>query len=161
MKIFEHRRMWHIRCMFHVLGLINTRMIKAHAPYGNLVFRALQSCYLWLFLYIHAYEFRNGSKILSRPEDRITMPVSSAILSVNWLLILLGVKRNTHPFHTTVPNRCMLLVMLKGCWNVSTKMQPKKNSHKWFLKSSDYLWKACSFLNSSFWSYENSSLPLF
>lgn len=99
MKIFEHWRMWHIHCMFHVLGLINTSVIKANALYGNLAFRALQSCYLLLFLYIHAYEFREGSKILSRPEDRIMMPMSLAILSVNCLLILLGVKRNTHPFY--------------------------------------------------------------
>lgn len=147
MKIFEHRRMWHIRCMFHVSGLINTRVIKANALYGNLVFRALQSCYLWLFPYIHAYEFRNGSKIPSWPEDRIKTPMSSAILSVNCLLIPLGVKRNTHTFYTTVPNRCMLLVMLKGSDMSQQRCTLKgiKNSHKWFVKSLNYLWKACSF----------------
>lgn len=95
--------MWHIHCMFHVLGLINTGVIKANVLYGNLAFRALQSRYLSLFLYIHAYEFRVGSKILSRPEDRITMLMSLLILSVKCLLILLGVKRNTHPFYTSVP----------------------------------------------------------
>lgn len=89
--------------MFHVLGLINTSMIKANTLYGNLVFRALQSRYLLRFLYIHAYEFSKGSKMLSRPEDRIMTLMSSTILSVNCLLIPLRVKRNTHPFNTTVP----------------------------------------------------------
>ena len=132
MKIFERWRMWHIHCMFHVLGLINTSVIKANVLYGNLASRALRSCYLLLFLYIHAYEFREGSKILSRPEDRITIPMSSAILSVNCLLILLGVKRNTHPFccpcyHMQVP--CYAKGRLK-CLKTDTVQKASKDSHK-------------------------------
>lgn len=167
MKIFEHWRMWHI----DILGLINTCMIKPNALYGNVVFRALQSRYLLLFLYIHAYEFR-GSKILSQPEDRITILMFSVILSLNCLLIPLAVKSNTHPFYTAVAAiRCMLLFMLKEYWNVSTKMQPKgqeKTVTNDFQRAQNYLWKACSFEflsshcgKSTFWSYENSSLPLF
>lgn len=149
MWIFDRRWMWHIHCMFHVLGLIN----KDNVLYGNPVFRALQSCYLLLFLYIHAYEFREGSKILSWPEDRITMLMSLAILSVNCLLILLGVKRNTHPFYTTVPAiSCKLLVMLTWHWNVSTSMQPKRHqkTNHTFLKSSKLSWRSMlfEFLNS-------------
>lgn len=147
-------------------------MIKPNALYGNVVFRALQSRYLFLFLYIRAYEFRKGSKILSQPEDRITILMFSVILSLNCLLIPLAVKSNTHPFYTAVAAiRCMLLFMLNGYWNVSTKMQPKgheKTVTNDFQRAQNYLWKACSFEflsshcgKSTFWSYENSSLPLF
>ena len=141
MWIFERWRMWHIHCMFHVLGLINTRVIKANVLYGNPAFRALQSRYLSLFLYIHAYYFREGSKILSRPEDRIKLPMSLAILSVNCLLIPLGVKRNTHYFHTTIPAiRCVLLVMLRRlkCLNTDADLKASKGTHKWFLKISKW-----------------------
>lgn len=57
--------------MFHVLGLINTSVIKANVLYGNLAFRALQSCYLLLFLYIHAYAIQRGIKDLesTRRQD--------------------------------------------------------------------------------------------
>lgn len=137
------------------MGLVNTCLIKPNVLYGNAVFKALQSCYLFLFLYIHEYEFREGSKILSQPEDRITILMFSLILSLNYLLIPLGVESNTHPFfYSAVPAiSCMCLVMLNGYWNVSTKMQPKgheKTVINDFQRAKNYLGKACcfEFLNS-------------
>lgn len=86
-EIFELSCMWHVFFMFHVLGLINISMIKANALYGNL--SSSESCYLvLLLLYIYAYALGEGSKILSRAEDRITTPMSSPILSLKCLLIL-------------------------------------------------------------------------
>lgn len=84
----------------------------------------------------------------------------SVILSLNCLLI--PPKSNTHPFHSAVAAiRCMLLVMLKGYWNVSTDCQ------KWFTKSLELSLKTCSFeflssqrRKSIFWSCGNSSLLL-
>lgn len=115
------------------------------ALYGNIVFRALLSRYLLLFPYINAYEFIEASKILSEPEYRIRILMFSVILSLNCLLIPLAAKSNTHPFHSAVAAiRCMLLVMLKGYWNVSTKMKPKgheKTVRNDLQRALNYLWK--------------------
>lgn len=110
----------------NILGLTNTFMIKVNSLYGNVVFRALHFHYLLLFLYIHAYEFYDGSKILNQTENRVPILMFSVILSVNCLLIPLQAKSSSHPFNIAVPSIwCMLLVVLKGCWNVSIRMQPK------------------------------------
>lgn len=88
-------------------------MIKPDALYVNVVFRALLSRYLLLFLYIHAYEFRETSKILRESEYRIRILMFSVILSLNCLLIPLAPKSNTHSFHSDVAAITSIIITIE------------------------------------------------
>lgn len=145
MKIFESWPIGHI----DILGITNTFMIKVNSLYGNVVFRALRFHYLLLFFIHSCIWILGGSKILNQTENRVQILMFSIILSVNCLLILLQAKSNSHPFNIAVPSIwCMLLVVLKGYWNVSMRMQPKGveiTLFNDFQRAQNYLWKPCSF----------------
>lgn len=99
--------------MFQDLGLINTSLIKVNAPYGNLAFGALQSCYLLLFLYMYAYDFFEGIKDLESTRRRdYYVDIFNNLISKVSPKPTQSEKKTATLFYISAI-RCMPLIMLK------------------------------------------------